>query len=60
MPLGVLVVNRLDVSRPRVSYLVGQTLMNVGIALSIDYVLRNPEGVATRTLELARSPSWAR
>ena len=52
VPIGVLLMNRLVVGRPQVSYLAGQTLMNLGIALCIEHVLRNHEGVVGRMLEL--------
>lgn len=52
VPIGVLLVNRIVVGRPQVNYLVGQTVMNLGIALCIDYVLRHHDGVVGRLLEL--------
>ena len=52
VPIAVLVMNRLDVGRPRFNFLIGQTVMNVGIALCIDWVLRNDTSVIVRVLEL--------
>jgi peptidoglycan/LPS O-acetylase OafA/YrhL len=50
--LGILTVNWLSVGRPQFSNLLGQTVMNLGIAFCIDYVLRKPDGSVGRVLNL--------
>ena len=52
VPIGVLALNWITVGRPRVDYLVGQTSLNVGIALCIDYLVRKPDGFAGRTMNI--------
>lgn len=52
VPLGVLIVNWGIVGRPRLNYLVGQTMLNLGLALCIDYALRHHDGVIGRALNL--------
>lgn len=52
VPVGVLFLNWAIVGRPRVNYLLGQTTLNFGIALCIDFVLRNYQGLAGRVLNL--------
>lgn len=48
VPLGVLALAGLD--RPRIHGLAGITLMNLGIAISIDWCVRNPGGRIGRAL----------
>ena len=52
VPIGILGMNWLIVGRPRISYLVGQTMLNVGIALCIDYLLRYSRSAVGRAMNL--------
>jgi peptidoglycan/LPS O-acetylase OafA/YrhL len=52
VPLGVLAVNWYATGRPRVSYLAAQTAMNLGIALCVDRVVRCPDDLVGRVLNL--------
>jgi peptidoglycan/LPS O-acetylase OafA/YrhL len=52
VPVGIFAVNRAMVGRPRFGNVLGQTMINVGIALCIDYLLRNSKSAAGRVMNL--------